>query len=65
MKKGSEWFKLLSEKEQQEFKENCIDFEDTMNYPYKSFKWFIMEAFIWSDTPQGLDYWNEISKRHK
>jgi hypothetical protein len=63
MKKGSEWLKLLSEKEQQEFKENCINFEDKMNHNTKSFEWFLMEAFVWSNTPQGSEYWCEISDR--
>jgi hypothetical protein len=62
MKKGSEWFKLLSEKEQQEFKENCRRFTFTMNEK-SEFEVFIMSAFVWSNTTQGWDYWNEISER--
>jgi hypothetical protein len=66
MKKGSEWFKLLSEKEQQEFKENCVEFDKVMatNYwGFNMFMWFC--GFFWNETPQGLEYWNKIAKRHK
>lgn len=62
MKKGSEWFKLLSEKEQQEFKENCIDFELIMK-TICDFSMFIEMAFAWNTTPQGANYWCEISER--
>ena len=62
MKKGSEWFKLLSEKEQQEFKDNCRNFEKSMETE-SGFENFICLAFEWSKTPQGWDYWNEISNK--
>ena len=62
MKKGSEWFKLLSEKEQEEFKENCDDFEYIMEKEC-GFYDFLLSSFIWIETPQGHKYWNEISKR--
>ena len=62
MKKGSEWFKLLSEKEQQEFKENCSIFEYLISNT--STLWdFIESAFIWDETPQGGCYWQEIASR--
>ena len=64
MKKGSEWFKLLSKKEQQEFKENCYDFEEDMEL-ISSFNFFIKSCFTWIITPQGHHYWQEISKRYK
>jgi hypothetical protein len=63
MKKGSEWFKLLREKEQQEFKENCRRFTHTMEKE-SDFTSFICSAFEWLKTPQGWDYWNEISERY-
>jgi hypothetical protein len=62
MKKGIEWFKLLSEKEQQEFKENCRNLEWLMSEEI-DFESFITSAFYWNDSPQGWDYWSEISKR--
>jgi hypothetical protein len=62
MKKGSEWFKLLSEKEQQEFKENCGDFKKAMSYRSSWFR-FIARAFEWMTSPQGHYYWQEISER--
>ena len=62
MKKGSEWFKLLSEKEQQEFKDNCKDFECIMDLK-SSFWRFVSRAFHWRKSPQGHSYWYKISKR--
>ena len=62
MKKGSEWFKLLSEKEQQEFKENCDDFNEAIKNEC-SFLTFIAGYFTWEDSPQGWDYWNKISEK--
>jgi hypothetical protein len=64
MKKGSKWFKLLSEKEQQEFKENCGDFEMRINDKYISFELFVLCCFPWKKTKQGVKYWNEISERY-
>jgi len=28
---------------------------------YETFNEFISEAFYWEDTPEGYDYWDEIS----
>jgi hypothetical protein len=71
MKKGIYWFAYLSEKEQKEFRENCKDFHEYMcNYFHEymdsemgCFRFFISLAFDWIDTPQGNDYWSEISNR--
>jgi len=30
---------------------------------YESFKTFIARAFFWHITPEGHDYWDEISKK--
>jgi hypothetical protein len=62
MKKGSEWFKLLSEKEQQEFKKNCKRLEYIMGLEC-SFWRFIARAFDWEESPQGGEYWSDISER--
>jgi hypothetical protein len=68
MKKGSYWFSFLSEKEQKEFRENCElqkkDFKTEMKDEADEFWLFIMCAFIWNKTPQGCDYWEEISNRN-
>jgi hypothetical protein len=63
MKKVSEWFELLSEKEQQQFKENCEYFEIIMSDKYISFELFLMCSFTWSCTNEGYKYWEKISKR--
>jgi hypothetical protein len=63
MKKGIEWFAYLSEQEQKEFRENCKDFHEYIKIEYFSFRAFISLSFDWIDTPQGNDYWMEISNR--
>jgi hypothetical protein len=34
-----------------------------MDSEIESFYYFILKAFDWIDTPQGNDYWSEISNR--
>lgn len=63
MKTGIYWFAFLSEQEQKEFRINCDDFYEYINDEYFSFDFFISLAFDWIDTPQGNDYWIEISNR--
>jgi hypothetical protein len=63
MKKCIEWFAFLSEQEQREFRVNCDDFYEYMQIECFSFRAFISLAFDWIDTPQGHEYWMEISKR--
>ena len=63
MKTGGEWFKLLSKKEQQQFKENIDDFICLISEEI-DFEFFISSAFNWKDSPQGWDYWNNISRRY-
>lgn len=63
MKTGIYWFAYLSEQEQKEFRENCKDFHKDIALEYFSFRAFIALSFDWIDTPQGNDYWSEISKR--
>ena len=63
MKTGIYWFSFLSEKEQAEFRENCDDFHEYIQIESFSFRAFIALDFDWIDTPQGQDYWLEISNR--
>ncbi len=65
MKRGAYWFKFLTEKEQEEFKENAIDYKGygwyyylTNHYRCSSFHEFILRAFVWCDTKQEIDSWN-------
>ena len=69
MKKGVYWFSFLSEKEQKEYRINCEhgdeDFHKIMDEEFSCFNYFIAQGFWWDETPQGNDYWAEISERHK
>jgi hypothetical protein len=73
MKKNSYYFSLLSEVEQEQYRENYDNlndgkkppFEEFLNEEFYSFGVFIMVGFDWSKTPsdQGEDYWVKISNR--
>lgn len=64
MKTGAYWFSFLTEKEQEEFKVNCDEFNGIdMALDVESFEDFIHDYFIWKSTPQGYKYWHEISQR--
>lgn len=64
MKKGSYWFAFLSEKEQNDFMENCKFFSQAMQLKEKSFKQFMLSSFSWKKTKQGFIYWSIISNRN-
>jgi hypothetical protein len=71
--KGHEYFSLLNEVEQEQFEMNhatCrLDDSDKFGEyildEYKDFHEFISSAFLFSKTPEGVDYWRTIrdSKR--
>jgi hypothetical protein len=76
MKKGSYWFGFLSEKEQEEFKQNFLiqtkkeAYIQSFETPFESYylelefeiMWFfVVRAFQWFGTEQGYSYWNEIA----
>jgi hypothetical protein len=65
MKKGSEWYQYLSDKEKMKFKSNCFDtkFSGLMEDKYESFRSFIGSCFGWVTSPEGWEYWDDISKR--
>lgn len=71
MKTGAYWFKLLTDKEQEEFKVNFEKFnvtnfkrfEDYLKYKFGRFDSFICWAFVHANTKQGKEYWYEISQR--
>ena len=68
MKKGTYWFRKLSEQEQKEFKENnskqVNNFDTIMNEEFENFYLFILNCgFGWIFTPQGDEYWCKISNR--
>jgi hypothetical protein len=67
MKKGIYWFAKLSEKEQNEFRENCKNQDDNfhtqMEWECDTFYVFIAGAFVWGNTIQSSQYWNTIANR--
>jgi hypothetical protein len=66
MKLGKEWFKKLSEVEQIEFKTNIGSnqrFDFVIRKQYPSFYDFIGSAFIFFDTNEGKEYWDEVAHR--
>lgn len=63
MKTGAYWFKFLTDKEQEEFKVNTKFLNYKMKEEKSSFNEFIIHSFVWEETPQGYDYWHEISQR--
>ena len=62
MKKGSYWFSFLSEVEQRNFRANCKEFHEKMELEEESFYEFILGSFDWQASPEGLWYWDLISK---
>lgn len=69
MKSNREWFTLLTDKEQEEFKRNCddfdIDFEECLDMDSEDFEDFIAGAFVWSRTTQGCNYWKQIAESNR
>lgn len=69
MKTGQYYFEQLSKKEQKKFTENYAlnvggqTLKEYLQDQYIDFELFICDAFYWYSTPQGYDYWEEISNR--
>lgn len=70
--KGHEYYSLLNEVEQEQFEINhatCRITDDDLSFylidEYKDFHEFVSSAFLFSKTPEGVDYWRTIrdSKR--
>ena len=63
MKQNKQWFKLLTEKQQAEFKENCWDrFDKYMERSSDNWMSFISNfPFNWKESPQGFGYWLNIT----
>ncbi len=65
--KGQEYFAMLNEVEQEEFKMNFAtcrldndDLEFFLTDEYDDFDTFISCAFIFAKTPEGTNYWRTI-----
>ena len=62
--KGSEWFTHLSELERGLFRINTQgNFDFCMESDYGTFASFIGGAFIWSNVPEGFEFWHNIWRR--
>lgn len=63
MRKGSEWYKLLGDKEKMKFKHNCgNEFDEAMS-DSNTFISFIARYFDWTNSREGHLYWREIANR--
>ena len=67
-KEDQQRFKLNYELEYQEFKsgsygDDCDlkSLEDYLDKTFSGLNYFLTSAFYWSSTPEGADYWSEIS----
>jgi hypothetical protein len=71
MKSNREWFNLLTDKEQEQFKRNCVEHSFHLSWKrYKKefsedFYKFVTSAFTWYETDEGHDYWSEIAKSNR
>jgi hypothetical protein len=65
LKTPNEWLKLMSEEEVKLWRENIKSRKTEMNMEtLMTFERFISNSFVWSQTTQGLDYWQNISNRY-
>ncbi len=66
IRKGNEWFELLTPKEKKEFTENVKTQRGNslgwiMQQQYGSFLSFLRSSFVWQYTEQGIDYWHDVA----
>ena len=62
--KGSFWYESMPLDIQIVYLENIADdqLEIVCNMYFESFSAFLSESFVWNDTPEGFEYWLEVSK---
>lgn len=62
-----EWLKELPKDVRKKAMDNVqeleFDPEETLNEDVRSLGSAIGSAFIWSDSPEGLDYWSKIKSK--
>jgi len=67
MKKNSEWAKQHTPEQLEQFKENFVDDNDRSVVDYlelnfsDNFMTFILNAFDWTTSNQGYNYWSDIA----
>ena len=64
LQKGSKWYESLPIDVQILYLENITDDQLDIVYDmyFESFVAFLSESFIWSETPEGYEYWLEVSR---
>jgi hypothetical protein len=62
MKKGIEWFSILTEKQQSKFRANTEkSFHNLVDMEFTSFFSFMTRCFPWESSKEGHDYWYKIA----
>lgn len=64
LKKGMDWYGDMPTDLQILYLENITDDQLEIVYDmyFESFVAFLSESFIWNDTPEGFEYWLEVSR---
>ena len=64
LKKGKDWYESMPLDTQILYLENITDDQLDIVYDmyFENFSAFLSESFIWSETPEGYEYWLSISQ---
>lgn len=64
LKKGKDWYEDMPLHIQIVYLENITDDQLDIVYDtyFEHFVDFLSESFVWSETPEGYDYWLEVSQ---
>lgn len=64
LKKGSSWFEDMPEDIKTLWLYNISDndIELVSEMYFENFSAFLSESFVWNDTPEGYEYWLEVSR---
>ena len=64
---GTKCYSVMTELEQRRWQGAVIHgggINYILNKKYATFKDFLGESFVWGDTKEGHEYWEEISKKY-
>ena len=64
LKKGHEWLEYMPIKVYSNYLCNITDDQLDIVYDmyFENFSAFLSESFVWNDTPEGFEYWLEVSR---
>jgi len=64
LQKGSKWYESMPIDVQILYLENITDDQLDIVYDtyFENFSAFLSESFVWNDTPEGFEYWLEVSR---